>query len=209
MNALILVDIQNDFFPGGALAVREGDAIVPVANRLQRARFDLVVATQDWHPAYHGSFAANHPGQRVGEVIDLDGPAADPLAGPLRPGHARRQLRRRGWPRAGSSTRLPQRAPTRPSTATAASSTTATAGPPAWATTSKREGVTDVYVMGLATDYCVKFTALDARQLGFNTFLVEDGCRGVGLQPADIPGAMDEMRKAGVIVTDSPSIMGK
>src|SRR6185437_8828010 len=72
MKALILVDIQNDFVPGGALAVPEGDAVVPVCNRIQSA-FDLVVATQDWHPPDHGSFAANHPGHNVGEVIDLNG----------------------------------------------------------------------------------------------------------------------------------------
>ena len=70
--ALILVDIQNDFVPGGALAVAEGDEVVPVANRLQND-FDLVVATQDWHPANHGSFAVNHPGHKPGEVIDLEG----------------------------------------------------------------------------------------------------------------------------------------
>src|SRR5438094_3137166 len=71
MKALILVDIQNDFLPGGALAVPEGDAVIPVANRLQAA-FPLVVATQDWHPANHGSFAANHPGRKVFEQIDLN-----------------------------------------------------------------------------------------------------------------------------------------
>src|SRR5436190_23801669 len=70
MNALILVDIQNDFIPGGALAVPGGDEIVPVVNRLQ---FDLVVATQDWHPANHGSFAVNHPGRNPGEMIELKG----------------------------------------------------------------------------------------------------------------------------------------
>ena len=74
MNALILVDIQNDFVPGGALAVPEDDAVIPIANRLQEnRRFDLIVATQDWHPADHGSFAANHPGRKVGEMIDLHG----------------------------------------------------------------------------------------------------------------------------------------
>src|SRR3954452_23193626 len=72
MNALILVDIQNDFVPGGALAVKEGDAVVPVANRLI-PKFEVVVATQDWHPADHGSFAANHPGKKAGEVIELNG----------------------------------------------------------------------------------------------------------------------------------------
>ena len=71
MKALILVDLQNDFVPGGALAVPEGDMVVPVANRLQE-EFDLVVATQDWHPKDHASFAANQ-GKQIGDVIELDG----------------------------------------------------------------------------------------------------------------------------------------
>src|SRR3954467_10495325 len=74
MNALILVDIQNDFLPGGALAVPEGDRIIPVVNALlDRGRFDLVVVTQDWHPPNHGSFAANHPDKKIGDVIELNG----------------------------------------------------------------------------------------------------------------------------------------
>src|SRR5437867_2137568 len=72
MKALILVDLQNDFIPGGALAVPEGDLVVPAASALSR-RFDLVVATQDWHPANHGSFAANHPGNKPGDAIVLNG----------------------------------------------------------------------------------------------------------------------------------------
>ncbi len=72
MNSLLLIDIQNDFLPGGALAVANGDEVVPVANRLM-PDYELVVATQDWHPANHGSFASQHPGRRAGEVIRLDG----------------------------------------------------------------------------------------------------------------------------------------
>src|SRR5215210_6850631 len=72
MKALLLIDIQNDFLPGGALAVPEGDQIIPIVNQLQ-PHFDLVVATQDWHPAEHKSFAANHPGKNPFEVIDLQG----------------------------------------------------------------------------------------------------------------------------------------
>ena len=103
MNALIIVDLQNDFCPGGALAVPEGDQAVVAVNRLQ-PHFDLVVATQDWHPANHGSFAANHPGKKPGDVIDLAGLRADPLAGPLRAGHARRRIP----PRSGSRPRSPR-----------------------------------------------------------------------------------------------------
>src|SRR3989454_269830 len=72
MKALILVDIQNDFLPGGPLAVPDGDAVIPIANQIQGA-FPLVVATQDWHPANHGSFAVNHAGRKVFEQIELNG----------------------------------------------------------------------------------------------------------------------------------------
>src|SRR5690349_25141244 len=71
-SALILVDVQNDFLPGGALAVPHGDEVLPIANRLQR-KFDFVVATKDWHPSDHGSFAASHPGKKPGDRIILDG----------------------------------------------------------------------------------------------------------------------------------------
>ena len=71
-SALIIVDVQNDFLPGGALAVKDGDEVIPVINHIQD-KFDLVVATQDWHPANHGSFASNHPGEKVGDFINLNG----------------------------------------------------------------------------------------------------------------------------------------
>ena len=69
--ALVLVDLQNDFIPGGSLAVREGDAVIPVANKVQKKKFDLIVATQDWHPKDHGSFASNHRGKHPGDMIEL------------------------------------------------------------------------------------------------------------------------------------------
>ena len=80
MNALIIVDLQNDFLPGGALAVPHGDEVVPMANQLQQ-KFELVLATQDWHPRDHGSFAANHPGKKSGQHIILDGIEQILLAG--------------------------------------------------------------------------------------------------------------------------------
>ena len=93
MKALILVDIQNDFLPGGALAVPDGDAVIPVVNRVQPL-FPLLVATQDWHPANHGSFAVNHPGRKVSEQIEL-------TACPRRSGRciAFRTPAERNWPR--------------------------------------------------------------------------------------------------------------
>jgi len=200
MNALVLVDIQNDFVPGGALAVPEGDRIVPVVNRLQ-SRFDLVVATQDWHPANHGSFAANHRGRQPGEVIDLHG-----LPQVLWPVHCVQGtagadfvpgLDRTHWDRVFVK-----------GTDAVVDSYSGFFDNGHRQVTGLADylhdkGVTDIYVAGLATDYCIKFTALDARQLGFKTHLIEDACRGVNLQPGDVERAVEEMRAAGVGIETS------
>jgi nicotinamidase/pyrazinamidase len=203
MNALILVDIQNDFLPGGALAVPEGDQIVPIVNAIQ-PRFGLVVATQDWHPADHGSFAAQHPGRAPGEMIDLNG-----LPQVLWPVHCvedtagadfAADLERDGWARVF-----------RKGTDAAIDSYSGFFDNGHRKSTGlgdylRDRGVTDLYVAGLATDYCVKFTALDARQLGLRTHLIEDACRGVELQPGDVARAIEEMRAAGVEITRSAAL---
>jgi nicotinamidase/pyrazinamidase len=203
MKTLILVDLQNDFLPGGALAVAEGDQFVPIANVLM-PRFDLVVATQDWHPPDHGSFAANHPGKRPGDVIDLHG-----LRQVLWPVHCVR-----GTPGADFA----------PSLNVSGIHHVVRKGEDAaidsysgffdnghrrstgLADYLRSRGVTAIHVMGLATDYCVKFTALDARQLRFDVFLIEDACRGVNLAPADAAAAIAEMKAAGVTVIRSKEI---
>ena len=179
MNALIIVDVQNDFCPGGALAVPEGDAVVPVINRIA-AHFDVVVASQDWHPRDTAHFkkwpahcvretkgAAFHPGLDDGKIQKIfykgtgnkdddysafEATNAD-LAGYL-----------------------------------------------------KKKGVTDVYVAGLATDYCVEATALDAKQRGFNTFVILVACRAVGKEPGS-RDAIDEMKRNGVRVGPSDEIV--
>lgn len=195
MNALIIVDMQNDFVEGGALAVPGGKELVPLVNRLQ-PRFDLVVATQDWHPANHGSFVANHPGRKTYDLIELGGlpqtlwpvhcvqntPGADFVPG----------LDRSRWaavfqkgtdPEIDSYSGLFDNGKRR---ATGLGDFL------------KKRGVDQVYVLGLAIDYCVKFTALDAVALGFRTTLIEDASRGVDLQPGDVEKAINEMRQAGV-----------
>lgn len=200
MNALLLIDIQNDFLPGGALAVPDGDAVIAVVNRLQ-TRFDLVVATQDWHPADHGSFAANHPGRRVGELIELDGleqrlwpvhcvqgtPGAE-LAAELDQSRVARVFRKGVDPNIDSYSGLFDNGHRR---ATGLGDYL------------REQGVQNVYLAGLATDYCVKFTALDCRQLGFNTYFIEDACRGVNLSPGDVAQAIEDMQRAGVHVVES------
>ncbi len=195
MNALILVDLQNDFMPGGALAVAEGDRVVAIANRLI-PHFDRVVATQDWHPADHKSFASQHKGKNIGELIELDG-----LQQVLWPDHCVQGTRGallheeldtdriRHIVQKGTDLRIDSYSGFfdnghRKSTELSE--------------ILKEHGVTDVAVMELATDYCVKFTALDAVELGLNTYLIENGCRGVNLNSGDVNRAIAEMKDAGV-----------
>lgn len=197
MNALIVVDVQNDFLPGGALAVRNGDEVVAIANRLM-PKFDLAVATQDWHPADHGSFASQHSGKSPGDRIDLNGldqilwpdhcventPGAQFAAGLERERIG--EVFRKGTDREIDSYSGFFDNGHRKATGLG--------------DYLKRMGVSEVYVLGLATDYCVKFTALDACRLGFTTHLVEDGCRAVELSTGDCAAAIEEMSTAGVNV---------
>ncbi len=197
MQALILVDIQNDFLPGGALAVPHGDEVVPVANRLM-PQYDLVVATQDWHPADHQSFASQHPGRSVGEVIDVDG-----LEQTLWPDHCventpgaelAAELNVRGIQhvvRKGTDRRIDSYSGFFDNGRRKATGLEAYL---------RQRAVTGVDVMGLATDYCVKATALDAAALAFNTRVIAEGCRGVELVPGDCEKALDLMWARGIMV---------
>ena len=203
MKALILVDLQNDFLPGGALAVLEGDRVISVANRLQ-SHFDVVVATRDWHPPDHASFATNHPGREPGEWIDLDGAPqilwpphcvqnshGAELAAELDTSNVRKIFFKGTDPGIDSySTFFDNRH---------LKST-------GLGDYLREQGVDEVYLMGLATDYCVKYSALDARGLGFETVVVEDGCRGIDLHEGDVAGAIQEMRDAGVRIVTSEEI---
>jgi nicotinamidase/pyrazinamidase len=200
MKALILVDIQNDFLPGGALAVPRGDEVIPIANRVEPA-FDLIVATQDWHPAGHGSFASTRPGRKPGEVDELAG-----LPQVLWPDHCVQGSRGAEFARALEMNRV--EAIFRKGTDPSIDSYSGFFDNGHRKATGlgdylKGRAATDVYVAGLATDYCVKFTALDARKLGFRTFLVQDASRGVELRAGDVARAVDEMRQAGVEVVQS------
>ncbi|MBI4606732.1 MAG: bifunctional nicotinamidase/pyrazinamidase [Planctomycetes bacterium] len=208
MNTLILVDLQNDFVPGGALPVPRGDEVVPVANRVQ-SFFDLVVATQDWHPPGHGSFAASHHGKKPGDVTLLGG-----LEQVLWPVHCVQGTRGAELLEVLEKRRIAR--VFRKGTDPAIDSYSGFFDNGHRRATGlgdylRERGVTDVFVLGLATDYCVKLTALDAIGLGFRTHLVEDGCRGVDLRPGDVERAVEEMRRAGVRIVRSdelPHLLG-
>src|SRR5512140_3150638 len=203
MRALILVDLQNDFCPGGALEVARGDETIAVANRLA-PHFSIIAATQDWHPRDHQSFAANHPGKHVGEMIDLHGlmqvlwpvhcvqhtPGAE-LHGKLERSRITEVFQKGTDPTVDSYSGFFDNDKRKAT------------GLAEWL---KERWIKQVYVMGLATDYCVKATALDARALGFDVFVIEDGCRAVELKPGDGERAIAEMRGMGCAIVESGAI---
>jgi nicotinamidase/pyrazinamidase len=197
MNALILIDLQYDFMPGGSLAVPGGDEVIAVANELI-PQYNLVVATQDWHPADHLSFASQHAGKAVGDLIQLDG-----LPQVLWPDHCVQQTRgaqlHHGLEQSSIDHIVPK------GTDRNIDSYSGFFDNGKRCATGlhdllKQHHVNKVSVMGLATDYCVKFTALDAVHLGLQTQLILPGCRGVNLQPKDVEHAIEEMRSQGVEV---------
>ena len=204
MQALLLVDIQNDFCPGGALAVREGDQVVAPANRLAN-HFDLVVATQDWHPADHGSFAANHPGRQPGETIDLHG-----ITQILWPVHCVESTPGTEFHpaldtshfadvfRKGVDSRIDSYSGFFDNDHHSATGL---------AEFLKERGVDEVVICGLATDYCVKFTVLDALAAGFAVTVVTDACRGVNLQPDGSAKALVAMVEAGARLATSSELL--
>jgi nicotinamidase/pyrazinamidase len=205
MNALIIVDLQNDFLPGGALAVPHGDEVIPVANELQK-RFELVIATQDWHPPDHGSFAANHPGKKPGDRIMLDG-----IEQILWPVHCVQNTHGAEFASSFDTSRIVHvfhKGTERNIDSYSTFFDNAHRRHTGLAHYLDKRGIKDVYLMGLALDYCVKYSALDARQLGLNTHVIVDGCRGIELETGDIRRALDEMKRAGAVLLESPEFSG-
>ena len=204
MNALLVVDIQNDFLPGGALAVPDGDRVVPIINRLMD-HFDLVLATQDWHPPGHGSFAASHPNRQPGDVIDLNGipqvlwpvhcvqhSAGAAFSAELRTDRFAKIFQKGIDPNIDSYSSFFDNAKLRST---------------GLGDYLRQRGVQEIFVCGLATDYCVKYSVLDSKYLGIRTHVIEDACRGVNLRPDDSKDAIAEMRAAGASIIDSGEIL--
>lgn len=203
MKALIIVDVQNDFLPGGSLAVPKGNEVVPVINSLIPA-FDQVIATQDFHPAGHGSFASSHTGHKPGEVIDLNG-----LDQILWPDHCVQ-----GTPGTDFSKdlQLPER--TKIFQKGTDSGIDSYSGffdnghrkSTGLADYLRGQGINELFITGLAADYCVKFTVLDALKEGFDTTLITDATRGVNLSADDTQKALQEMKNAGAKLRSSAAL---
>lgn len=200
MEALLLVDLQNDFLPGGALGVLEGDQVIPVANRVQEY-FDIVIATADWHPPGHGSFASSHPGCKAGDVIELSG-----MPQVLWPDHCVQHTEGAEFSphlNTGKIAKVIYKGMDPEIDSYSGFFDNGRQKATGLETYLRDQKVDTVYVMGLATDYCVKYTALDAVSLGYRTWLIEDGCRGVGVAEGDVERALAEMKAAGVRVVKS------
>lgn len=194
MKALIVVDVQNDFCPEGALPAQKGDEVVPVINAL-REGYPLTVFTQDWHPRNHESFASNHPGRKPGEVIDLHG-----IEQILWPDHCVQESPGAAF-HPGLDVR-PDDPVVRKGELPGVDSYSGFLDNDRKHETGlrdllQRQGVTEVHVVGLATDYCVKYTVLDALKFGFTTLVHKGGCRPVNLNPGDEEQAFREMERAG------------
>ncbi|MDR1832077.1 MAG: bifunctional nicotinamidase/pyrazinamidase [Fusobacteriaceae bacterium] len=185
--ALIVVDVQNDFCAGGSLAVPDAEAILPVVNReIERFRKDLdayVVFTKDWHPAAHSSFTTNSP-----EGIWPPHCVQGTVGAEIHPGvigEADVVILKGEHPEVDSYSAFFD------------NNKAWKTGLDEWL---RSRQVETLYVLGLATDYCVKFTVLDALSLGYDVRLIADGCRGVNVRPSDSADAIREMKAAGAVI---------
>lgn len=195
MKALLVVDIQNDFLPGGALAVKEGDTIIASINQMMET-YPLVIATQDWHPRGHESFASSHLDRNIGEVIDLHG-----LQQVLWPDHCVQGSEGAQFADALNTELISSVFQKGCDPMVDSYSGFFDNGARNSTGLDKYlyvKGVEEVHVVGLATDYCVKFTALDAAKSGFRTVVHAKACRGVNIQPDDSERALAEMAAAGI-----------
>lgn len=196
MRALLLIDIQNDFLPGGSLAVPDGDQIIPIVNALQES-FDLVVATQDWHPQSHKSFASNHQGKKIFEQIELNG-----LPQVLWPDHCVQGTGGADFSKGinWDKTEAIFRKGTNPEIDSYSgfydNGHLKSTG---LAHYLRGRDVTSVYIAGLAGDYCVYFTAKDALAEGFQTYIIENATRPIS--PEGFRAAVtDVLQKGGYII---------
>ncbi len=201
-DALLVIDVQNDFCPGGALAVPDGDAVVPVINRLA-GQFDHVLLTQDWHPPKHSSFASSHTGKTPFETIQLDygtqvlwpdhcvqGTEGAELRDDLAVDRAELIIRKGFNPAIDSYSAFFEN-----------DHRTAT-GLTGYLRT---RGLKRLFVAGLATDFCVYYSAEDARREGFDVVLIEDACRAIDLE-GSLAVAMQAMRDAGVEIVTAEAV---
>jgi nicotinamidase/pyrazinamidase len=201
--ALIIVDMQNDFCPGGALEVKEGDKIINTINRLTKA-FEVVVATQDWHPSNHKSFASSHPGRKPFEIIELrgreqtlwpphciQGTYGAELVGGLDQSSIKAIFRKGMNPEIDSYSGFRDNLKE------------AITGLDGYL---RSLGVDEIYICGLATDYCVYFTAMDGLELGYKTTIILPATRGIDTPKGSLEERLKKFSESGGKIIDSKEI---
>jgi nicotinamidase/pyrazinamidase len=203
-SALLIVDIQNDFLPGGALGVENGDEVIPVANKLMD-HFDLVIATKDWHPATHKSFAANHPWRKPGQIIDLNG--IDQILWPIHCVQGSFGAEFSGQLQKDKIEKVFYKGTDPEIDSYSAFFDNGHLKATGLGDYLKEKGVEEIYIVGLATDYCVKYSTLDALKLGFEVHVVIDGVRGIEREKGDIERALEKMKEKGAQIVESEAVM--
>lgn len=204
MTALLIVDVQNDFLPGGALGVKDGDKILPVINKLLSHPFDAVIATKDWHPKDHESFAETH-GKKVNEVIDLYG--LDQILWPV---HCVQGTQGAEFSKNWNHNKVQK--VFHKGTDKHLDSYSAFYDNGHKQSTGLHEylqskAIKNIYIAGLTTDYCIKYSVTDALKLGYNIFVVIDACKPVNLLPEDEEKALQEMLHEGAHVIYSTDLL--
>ncbi len=207
-SALLIVDVQNDFCEGGALEVKNGNKVIPVINKLVKSKkFDFIIATQDWHPRNHKSFASNHKNKNVYDVVTLNG-----IEQILWPDHCIQRTKGAKFHKdlnlgdkyyvfkKGKNPNIDSYSgfyENDHKTSTGLSEFLT------------KHNVNKVYITGLATDYCVKFTTLDAIKEGFQTYIIKDAIKGVNVKREDSQKAIKEMKDRGCKIITSKKIENK
>ncbi|MBS0629364.1 MAG: bifunctional nicotinamidase/pyrazinamidase [Verrucomicrobia bacterium] len=200
MKALIVVDMQNDFMPSGALPTKGADALVPVINRLIDY-FPLVLATQDWHPKDHNSFAVNHPEYKVGDVI-REG-AIEQILWPVHCVQNTKGAEFVKGLRIDRFERVFHKGIDRMVDSYSTFFDNAHLRETGLAEYLHKRGIKEIAFVGVATDYCVLYSVLDALELGFQVMVFADGCRAINLRQADGEEAFEKMTQAGAVVVTS------
>lgn len=204
MKALIVVDIQNDFCPGGSLAVKNGDQIVPVINKLTKSGlFDLVIFTKDWHPSNHKSFASQHEGKNLFDVIDLNG-----IDQVLWPDHCVQDTEGAMFHK-DIDMNIPNLYIFKKGMNSEVDSYSGFYENDHKTSTGlseflKEKGINETYICGLALDYCCLYTSIDSFKEGFATHVIIDGVRSI---TDNITPVLDELRDNGVMIIDSSFIL--
>ena len=203
MKALIIVDLQNDFMPGGPLGVPGSDELATIINSFVE-KFPLVIATQDWHPTNHCSFAKNHFGKKAGDTVNIKG-----LPQILWPVHCVRDTS--GAELVASLNKKPIASHFYKGTDQGIDSYSAFFDNAHLRSTGlgdylKSRGITDVYFAGVATDYCVLYSAIDALDLSFQVHIILDACRGINLQPGNVDKALAAITARGGEIITSKNI---